>query len=434
MPGRIARTIIGLLLLSLAALAGAVEVQGVRMWPAPDNTRLVFDLTAPVTHNLFSLEGPDRIVIDLKGTRLAKPIVGLDYSEGLLKGIRSAPRNGGDLRVVLDLKAQVRPKSFVLKPSHEYGHRLVVDLHEASGSQKEQPVKRVAASRRELFIAIDAGHGGEDPGAVGPRGTREKVVVLAIARRLARLVEQEQGMRPILIRTGDYFVPLHKRMDKARQQRADLFISIHADSFRDHRARGSSVYTLSRRGATSEHAKWLAEKENASDLVGGVSLGDKDNLLKSVLLDLSQTATNSASTELADAILDNLKRVSRVHKRKVEKAAFRVLKAPDVPSVLVETAFISNPQEEQALRSSAHQQKLAEAMMEGIRHYFRQNPPSGTLMAQAPQQHVISRGETLSEIARQYHVKLDSLRRANGLRSDLVHVGDVLQIPTASDG
>jgi len=434
MPGRIARTIIGLLLLSLAALAGAVEVQGVRMWPAPDNTRLVFDLTAPVTHNLFSLEGPDRIVIDLKGTRLAKPIVGLDYSEGLLKGIRSAPRNGGDLRVVLDLKAQVRPKSFVLKPSHEYGHRLVVDLHEASGSQKEQPVKRVAASRRELFIAIDAGHGGEDPGAVGQRGTREKVVVLAIARRLARLVEQEQGMRPILIRTGDYFVPLHKRMDKARQQRADLFISIHADSFRDHRARGSSVYTLSRRGATSEHAKWLAEKENASDLVGGVSLGDKDNLLKSVLLDLSQTATNSASTELADAILDNLKRVSRVHKRKVEKAAFRVLKAPDVPSVLVETAFISNPQEEQALRSSAHQQKLAEAMMEGIRHYFRQNPPSGTLMAQAPQQHVISRGETLSEIARQYHVKLDSLRRANGLRSDLVHVGDVLQIPTASDG
>jgi N-acetylmuramoyl-L-alanine amidase len=408
------------------------------MWPAPDNTRLVFDTTGPVEHSLFVLKGPDRLVIDIKDVRLSTDIDKLDFSNSLLSGIRSAQREGNDLRVVLDLKGEVQPKSFVLRPNDEYGHRLVIDLHD---SAKKPVLTRTTmesiSSRqkaREVVIAIDAGHGGDDPGAVGPTGVKEKDVVLAVARKLKRLVDNEPGMRAVMIRDGDYFVGLKKRVKLAREtHRADFFISIHADSFKDHRATGSSVYTLSSGGATSEQARMLAEKENASDLIGGVSLDDKDDLLASVLLDLSQTASIEVSTDVASRVLSGLKSVGKLHKRKVEQAGFRVLKSPDLPSILVETAFISNPGEERKLQSSAHQQKLASAVMDGVRGYFKSNPPPGTVLALNKQRrHVISQGDTLSEIARYYSVSLDTLRSANNLRDNSLRVGQVLQIPADS--
>jgi N-acetylmuramoyl-L-alanine amidase len=298
----------------------------------------------------------------------------------------------------------------------------------ASDSPTREPAGDAGAVR-DIIVAIDAGHGGEDPGAIGPNGTREKDVVLAIARRLQVMVDQEPGMRAGMIRSGDYYVSLGNRIRKAREQRADLFISIHADAFRDQRARGASVYTLSQRGASSEYARLLADKENASDLVGGVSLDDKDNLLASVLLDLSQTATIEASNDAAGRVLGGLRGVGQVHKVRVEQAGFRVLKAPDVPSMLVETAFISNPAEERKLRSSSHQNELAKAVMSGIRAYFEHNPPPGTRLARNGREHIISQGETLVGIARNYRVNLQNLRDVNGLRSDAVRVGDVLRIP-----
>jgi N-acetylmuramoyl-L-alanine amidase len=267
---------------------------------------------------------------------------------------------------------------------------------------------------------------------MGPRRTREKDVVLAIARKLYALVEKEPGLKPVMIRDGDYYIGLRKRVEIARKHKADLFVSIHADSFRDHRARGASVYTLSRSGATSEQARLLAEKENSSDLIGGVSLDDKDDLLASVLLDLSQTATIEASTDVASRLLSGLKRLGKVHKSRVEQAGFRVLKSPDLPSILVETAFISNPEEERKLRSSSHQYRMASAIMSGIRGYFVDNPPPGTILAQAKRKHITARGDTLSGIARAYRVSLDSLRTYNGLHSNELRVGQVLRIPSGS--
>lgn len=435
-----------LMLLCAAAWADAVNIRGVRMWPAPDNTRLVFDVTADVEHTLFLLKNPDRLVIDLKNTRLDKPFVGLDLAPTLVRDIRSAPRNGGDLRVVLDLKGAVQPKSFVLRPNNEYGHRLVIDLYDARVSAAPaapaaRPAPAAPAVRnapREIVIAIDAGHGGEDPGAIGPRGTREKDITLAVAQRLRELVAREPGMRAVMTRDGDYFIPLRRRVEMAREHRADLFISIHADAFGDRRARGASVYTLSHRGATSEHARLLADKENASDIIGGVSLDDKDDLLASVLLDLSLTGTMEASTDVASRVLSGLGQVGHLHRTRVEQAGFRVLKSPNVPSILVETAFISNPEEERKLRDPNHQYALARSVMEGTRAYFRQNPPPGTLLAMQQesrgQQHVIGRGDTLSGIARQYQVSLEQLRSSNDIKGDQLRVGDVLRIPAASGG
>jgi N-acetylmuramoyl-L-alanine amidase len=433
-----------LVLLTATVCAEPVNIRGVRMWPAPDNTRLVFDVTADIEHSLFVLKNPDRLVIDLKNTRLDKPFVGLDLGPSLIRDIRSAPRNDSDLRVVLDLKGAVRPKSFALRPNNEYGHRLVIDLYDERGAAPSADTRTapsapaVANAPREIIIAIDPGHGGEDPGAIGPRGTREKEVTLAVAQRLRELVAREPGMRAVMVRDGDYFIPLRRRVEMAREHRADLFISIHADAFGDPRAHGASVYTLSHRGATSEHARLLADKENASDIIGGVSLDDKDDLLASVLLDLSLTGTMEASTDVAGRVLSGLGQVARLHRSRVEQAGFRVLKSPNVPSILVETAFISNPQEERKLRNPNHQYALARSVMDGVRSYFRQNPPPGTLLAMRQesrgQQHVIGRGDTLSGIARQYQVSLELLRSSNALRNDQLRVGDVLNIPRSSDG
>ena len=418
-----------------AVNAGALQVQGARLWAAPDSTRVVFDVTGPVEHRLFTLKNPDRLVIDLSNAGIDSKVREAQTRGGIVKSLRSGPRNKKDLRLVLDLKGAVKPKSFVLKPNEQYGHRLVIDLFESGPVAKSAPKKIHTASKpaklRDLVIAIDAGHGGEDSGARGKRGTHEKDVALAIARRLAKLVEKEPGMRAVLIRDGDYYIGLRKRIEKARKHRADLLISIHADAFRDRRVQGSSVFVISRHGASSEMARWLAARENAADLVGGVSLDDKDDLLAEVLLDLAQTATLEASDEVANKVLAEMKRLGKVHKKRVQHAGFVVLKSPDIPSLLIETAYISNPTEEKKLKSARHQQKVADAIMKGLRSYFTANPPPGTLVAQSSsRRHVIRRGDTLSHIAQTYGVSMSSLRATNKLTNDRLLVGKVLAIPS----
>jgi N-acetylmuramoyl-L-alanine amidase len=325
-----------------------------------------------------------------------------------------------------------------LKPNKKYGYRLVVDLYDKGDARKalKETIKRAAPRNpgklRDLIIAIDAGHGGEDPGTIGRKGTREKDVVLAIAKELSRQIKNEPGMRPVMVRRGDYYVGLRRRMKIARESRADLFVSIHADSFKDPRVRGSSVYVLSRNGASSEAARWLAEQENAADLVGGVSLDDKDDLLASVLLDLSQTATLSASTDVGTNVLKQLGTYGKTHKRRVQRAGFMVLKSPDIPSILVETAFLSNPSEEKRLRNRGQQRKLARAMVTGVRGYFRYNAPPGTRLAK--RSHVIARGDTLGAIAGLYGVSLTDLRKVNAINGSDIKVGRVLQIPRVSGG
>lgn len=402
------------------------EVLGVRMWQAPDNTRLVFDLSGAIEHTLFTLHNPERIVIDLEKAKVKGKLPKLDFANTAIKRVRTAARGAANMRMVLDLKAPVQPKSFSLKPYENYGHRLVIDLHHKTG-QSEPTAKVVSSDRtRDVIIAIDAGHGGEDPGARGYRGTREKDVVLSIARRLAKLIRDEKGMRPVLIRNGDYYISLRDRMRMARRERADLFISIHADAFHDKRANGASVYTLSRRGASSEAARWLAESENAADLIGGVSLDDKDDLLASVLLDLSQSASMEASLDVADNVLKGLQRVGHVHKKRVQQAGFVVLKSPDIPSVLVETAFISNPGEEQNLRDKRYQWQLASAIRDGLVNYFSKNPPAGTNMVR---RHVIQSGDTLSALAERYQVSSGQIKQVNKLLDSRLRIGQVLRIP-----
>ena len=357
----------------------AVQLKNIRVWAAPDNTRVVFDVTSSISHKLDILSGPPRVVIDLHNTELPASLPQPALGDGYVRDIRRG-QHSDFLRVVLDLNRQARVKSFLLAPNKHYGHRLVVDIYD---TEKQQVVIKEAApapGHRDVVIAIDAGHGGEDPGAIGQRGTHEKTVVLQIAKKLAQVINRERGMRAVLTRSGDYYLPLRKRIELARRHKADLFISIHADAFTNRRVSGSSVYVLSNRGASSEHARWLAERENASDLIGGVSLDDKDSLLASVLLDLSQTASLEASIDVAEEVLAGLKKVGRVHKPGVESAAFAVLKSPDIPSLLVEAAFISNPQEEKKLNSSAYQRKLASAVAAGVKRYFEDNAPEGTLL------------------------------------------------------
>ncbi|HEY1314286.1 MAG TPA: N-acetylmuramoyl-L-alanine amidase [Steroidobacteraceae bacterium] len=374
------RPVWAMLLSMLMLPAHAVDVRAIRLWAGPDSTRVVLDLSGSAQHNLQVLKNPDRVVLDVANARLASG-ARTALATGSVKQLRVARRPSGELRIVLDLARPIQAKSFLAVPNAHYGYRLVIDL--GSNQSSETPVKAEHAppDARDLIIAVDAGHGGDDPGAIGKNGTREKDVVLAIARELALKISAEPGMRAVLTRNGDYFVPLRDRMRRARAQQADLFVSIHADSIRDRRVDGSSVYILSQRGATDEASRWLAERENASDLIGGVSLDDKDDVLASVLLDLSQSASLSASQVAAERVLRQLNRVGEVRKPQVQQARFMVLKSPDIPSMLVETAYISNPQEEMRLRGAAHQAKLAAAIHQGVRDYFYANPPAGTRIA-----------------------------------------------------
>ena len=419
---------------SSSIFAETVTIDNVRVWAAPDSTRIVFDISGPVEHKLTQLSAPYRTVIDLKETSMTKKLIQPGSADKYLQAIRSATRNQDDLRIVFDLKKIVQYKTFQLKPNKKYGHRPVVDLYESDSEEtkRNNAQQETTASKRarDVIVAIDAGHGGEDPGAEGPSGVYEKNVVLKISQELVDIINKEHGMRAVMIRKGDYYMSLRKRINKAREYKADLFMSVHADAFRDPKVQGSSVYVLSKRGASSEAAKWIAESENASDLIGGVSLDNKDDVLASVLLDLSQTASLEASIDIADRVLKGLKSVGKVHKRTVQSAGFAVLKSPDIPSILIETAFISNPSEERKLLSKKHRTNMANAIMVGLRGYFRDFAPEGTVLAS--RKHIIGYGETLSTIAQHYQISTDTLRRHNDLKGDLVRTGQTISIPKSS--
>ena len=433
---RLRFTVIGLLLLTPAVGMADTTVENIRVWSESGKTRVVLDLSQPADHNIFTLRSPERLVVDLKNGRLSGSLKQLPAGTGSIKGIRTGVRANGQLRVVLDLNEAVRSRSFSAGPNGTYGDRLVIDLQRKGNLHAVKRASEGYVRGRKIVIAVDPGHGGHDPGAVGRGRTKEKDVALAIGKLLASRINAERGMRAILVRKGDYYVDHRERMEIARRNKADLFVSIHADSIDDRRAKGATVYVLSLEGASDEAAKRLAQRENASGLVGGVSLADKDPVLASVLLDLSQNAALSASLGVGSKVISELGRVGTVHRRRVQLAGLLVLKSPDVPSILVETNFISNPGEEKKLKSGAQQKRLASAILAGIRGYFYANPPPDTQIAmdlkRTPTKqvsHVISRGDTLSGIAERYNVSMSAIRAANRLSSDRIRVGQTLRIP-----
>lgn len=369
---------VGLGLSILSSLAAATELRDVRVWASPDSTRVVFDLDGTTEHTLFTLSNPDRLVIDLKNTRRSPNFVENAEVKGHVVQVRSGTQDGGTLRVVLDLKKSLKSKSFSLPPNDSYGDRVVVDLFD-EGAAAAKPVSPMAPGvpgpDKPVIIAIDAGHGGEDPGARGLNGMWEKDIALSLARRLSALVDQEKGFKSVLIRDGDYYVGLRDRIDKAQVAQADLLVSIHANSFRDSTVRGTAVYVLSPKGASSEHAKLLAQRENMSDLIGGVESQARDDTTRAVLIDIAQTSAIEASHDLGDRMLSAIGRVNPLQKRRVQQAAFVVLKAPDIPSVLIETAFLTNAQEARLLADPGHQAKLARSMFDGIKGYFENYRP-----------------------------------------------------------
>jgi len=450
------------------SLQAKEQINNVRIWLAPESTRLVFDLSGPVQHKIFALKNPDRIVIDIQGVSVKTDLNKLNLVSSPIKKMRAG--NSLPLRIVFDLREPLKPSSFSLAPNNDYGHRLVVDLARfnlAKVPQKQIPIVKapesppssqaavsevvaaavpikvpVGKKLRDIVIALDAGHGGEDPGAIGASGLREKVVVLAIAKELEKLIDAEYGFISRMIRRSDYYVGLRGRTAIARKKNADLFVSIHADAFKNSRARGASVWVLSNRGASSEVGRWLAQKENSSDLIGGVgnlSLDNKDKVLKGVLLDMSMTASRKDSREVAAKIHSNIDKFARMHKSGVESAGSLVLKSPDIPSILVETGFISNPSEERSLKSPAYRKKMARAIFAGIKEHFLHKPPVYTAIYQKKhgdalvkrQRYKVVSGDSLSGIAFRYGVKIASLKQLNKITGDKIRIGQSLQIPTS---
>jgi len=493
LPISFIRRVCGFFLLGLVVLAQAAQsatVNGVRVWRAPDHTRFVLDLDAPVQHSLTFANNPDRIILDIPASTLNAGLNTLPLADTPVLAVRSYVQNKTDLRLVLDLKTKIAPNSFLLKAHSGMHDRLVIDLYDepaasanpttaavekpaavtaTASANKNPPVANPVATpaattrpavavvepapapaavdlqgKRTIVIAVDAGHGGEDPGAMGPNRIREKEVTLAIAKELVAAINAQPGFSGKLTRTGDYFIPLKKRRDIARNMKADLFVSIHADAFHKSSARGASVFALSRNGATSETARFLAERENESDLIGGVgniSLDDKDQVLAGVLVDLSMTATLNSSLQVGHHVLNSMGGIAHLHKRHVEQAGFVVLKAPDVPSILVETGFISNPDESRKLATPTYRKQMASSVFKGIRQYFYQHPPAGTYIAAQLQsggikdferQHTVTAGDSLSAIAARYGVGSQQLMQYNKMNSTVVKVGQVIRIPAGN--
>ena len=420
----------------LIAPANAVEVDTVRLSQKQDKTRIVFDISGNIEHKVFQLDNPRRLVIDLANVSQKPSLKHLKLKGTPISKMRAAYRDGKNIRVVLDLKSAVTHKDFTLKANDKFGNRLVVDVFSKNTSSGRSVEEFVEQSDRKIVIAIDAGHGGVDPGALGPNRMREKIVVLQISKRLEKLFDKDPNYDGILIRTGDYFLAHRKRTQIARDNKADFFISIHADAFTDPRANGASVYALSNRGATSEAARYLAKKQNNADLIGGataLNLDDKDEVLAGVLLDLSMTATMSTSLDAGKLVLKQMGSVARLHKKKVEQAGFLVLKSPDIPSLLIETGFISNPNEARKLASADYQQRMAKAIYNGLDQYYSEHPPEGTLLAKVmsnePLRYIVARGDTLSEIAAQYKVSMSKIMRYNKMSSSVIRVGQEIAIP-----
>lgn len=436
------------LLLSIKAFANN-QVQNVRISPTADNTRVVLDLAAAPQFKYFTLENPDRLVIDLAQVRTGSRLPATSGESALVRSIRSSS-NQNTMRIVLDLAKPVKPNVFALAPAAPNGHRLVIDLPDNTPASAAAPVTTATATSppaapvtpipssvraaRDIIIAVDAGHGGVDPGSIGPAGTYEKNLTLPIARQLVALINKEPGMRASLVRTGDYFVHINNRTDIARRMQADLLVSIHADAFTSPTPRGAAVWVLSLRRATSEVGRMLEQTERHSELLGGVAEVIKDSAneryLAQTVLDLSMNHSMVTAHQVANQVLSELGKVTTLHKREPQAASLGVLRSPDIPSILVEVGFISNPQEERLLRNAAHQQKLVQSIFNGLRRHFELTPPADSLFAQRrAKEHRVQAGESLSLLAQRYNVSVDELRRHNNLRNDTLRIGQVLRIP-----
>ncbi len=445
---RLAALAIAAALAAAPAAATTNQLNGIRLHDAPDSTRVVLDTRGKADYKVFALDGPDRLVIDLKSARVGRGFRAPKADSRVVKAIRSSYRQRTNYRVVLDLRDAVDTKVFSLQPVRPYGHRLVIDLYPKGGlvqPARPEPVRvPQPPGKRDVVIAVDAGHGGEDPGAIGVGRIYEKRVVLAIAKGVKQNLDAMPGLRGVLIRSGDYYVSLRKRTELARRDgvRADFFVSIHADAFRNSRVRGASVYALSERGASSEMARWLAASENRSDLIGGVggsvSLDDKDNTVAQVLMDISMGHKRATSIEFGEAVLASLGEATRLHKKRVELAGFAVLKAPDVPAILVETGFLSNPAEARRLATPSHQRRIAQAIAGGIRDYLLRNPPPDSQLASMGHEgvvrYVIKRGDTLAQIAARNRVTLAEIKALNGMGGDRIRAGQILLIPFSRRG
>ena len=430
------RRLFVLIFLALALPAYGADITGLRFWQSPDKLRVVFDVSAEVDYEVIVLQDPHRVVIDIKSSRAVESFVenqrSADYTDTALISVRSAVRNDSDYRLVLDLREAMVHNAFPLAPFGPNGHRLVVDLARVVSTPTEREPLTTEGEYRDVIVAVDAGHGGEDPGTLGIGKSPEKKIVLSIAKRLHRHINTLPNFRAELVRTGDYYIPLRERIQKARDLPADVFVSIHADAAANKSASGVSVYTLSERGASSEEARRLADLENNSDLIGGVSeidLREQIEGLDQVLLDMSLHAKRVRSIELGQSVIEELGKVAKLRPRPLGEAAFVVLKSPDVPSILVETGYLTNAQEYRRLADGNHQERLAKAMMNGIVNYVHADPPPGTKVAALPTRYEIRRGDTLSVIASRFGVSTAELRQANALESDQIRPGEVLIIP-----
>jgi len=413
----------------------ANKIEGIRVWPAPESTRVVFDLSAKPEFTYFSLSKPQRLVIDFANSKSSVSLNGLLKDDKRIKVIRtSGTKKDGSTRLVLELADNYQLSVFPLAPAGTYGDRLVLDIYDNDNQApvvKREPV----ASQRDIVIAIVAGHGGEDPGSIGARGTYEKKVTLSIAKKLERLINNRAGLKAVMIRTGDYYVNHNRKIELARKNKADLLISIHADAFTSTQPHGASVLVQSTRRANSEFTRWIANRQKESELLGGAGETIRkttDKNLAFTLADMKKEHTMGSSYTFAEHVIKQLKKVTKMHKSKPEGLSLAVLKSSDIPSVLIETGFISNPQEERNLTSSTHQQKLARAIYTAVDSYFGSNPPDGSLYASTRlHQHKIRRGESLSTIAQRYKVSVTSLKNKNNLRSNVIKIGQVLTIPRA---
>ncbi len=431
------RVIVSLFCLFLSgwSFAASVSVQGIRFWQSPERTRMVIDLSGPVKEKVFTLSHPDRVVVDLPNTRFGMRMDAIKSNSDLIERVRkSENKQEGGLRLVVDLKRPATPKAFQLKPYLQYGHRLVIDLLDST----MRPKKPVEPKAGDVIIAVDPGHGGEDPGAISVSGHKEKDITLAIAKALVEALNKKPGVNAFLTRTGDYYIGLRKRTEIAQQRRAHLFVSIHADAFKNKHVRGSSIWTLSTKGSDSELGRWLESRENV-DLLGvadDLDLAQYDEQVAKVLVSLSLEYALGSSIEMANRILSHIGKLTPLHSRHPRQAAFVVLKQPGIPSVLVETGFISNPHDEKNLTSSGYQRRYAQALANGVMDYLRAHPPEGTRMAIEHRsrriKHVVKRGDTLSGIARRYGVSVRKLKQANQIRSSVVRVGQTLVIPPSS--
>lgn len=447
---------LSLVLAAFALLASfavsAASVEEVRVWRAPDHTRLVFDLSGEVEYKLFTLSNPSRVVIDIERSSLGGDLSRLDFVESPISGMRSAIRDGDTLRMVIDLTAEVEPRSFTLAPNSEQGDRLVVDLYDQSpASSAPRNTNTVSSNsssaprsdeRRNIIVAISAGHGGEDPGGIGYDGRlREKDITLKIARALFDQLEKMPGYTPIMIRDGDYYVELQRRSEIAREKRADLFVAVHTDWYRTSRASGLTIYALSGDRADRENSRRVAQKENNADLLGGVGgdldLSSWDDDVALTLVSLQMAWSMEQSLIAGTRVLESLDGVTRLRRDKVQQASLEVLKSPDIPSMLIETGYLTNPDEAKRLNTSAFQQKLARGIAQGVMNYFYDAPPEGTLVAwqksngivPLPGSYMVKRGDSLSVIAQRYNVSLAELKSANSISSNTIRVGQELTIP-----